>query len=149
MTSNERCTVVLAFARTLFTNGQATQQTVDATERFSRIMGLRANLLAHWGELELQFDAPEGTRIIRSSASPLGVDMHRVASTMRVMDDVESGRIAHDAAMKVIEVISRAPPAPTWLFAFAARVGAARAISAVISARVWRPGARRAPPRPF
>ena len=124
MTSNERCTVVLAFARTLFTNGQATQQTVDATERFSRIMGLRANLLAHWGELELQFDAPEGTRIIRSSASPLGVDMHRVASTMRVMDDVESGRIAHDAAMKVIEVISRAPPAPTWLFAFAAALGA-------------------------
>jgi uncharacterized membrane protein YjjP (DUF1212 family) len=124
MTSDERCTVVLAFARTLFVNGQATQQTMDATERFSRIMGLRANLLARWGELELQFDAREGTRIIRSSASPFGVDMHRVASTMRVMGDVESGRLVPEAAMKVIDVISRAAPAPTWLFAFAAALGA-------------------------
>jgi uncharacterized membrane protein YjjB (DUF3815 family) len=50
--------------------------------------------------------------------------MDRVASTMRAIEDVESGRLAPDAAMKAIGVISRAPPAPTWLFAFAAAAGA-------------------------
>jgi uncharacterized membrane protein YjjB (DUF3815 family) len=43
---------------------------------------------------------------------------------MRAIDDVESGRLAPDAAMKAIGVISRAPPAPTWLFALAAAAGA-------------------------
>ena len=40
------------------------------------------------------------------------------------MEDVEAGRLAPDAAMKAIGVISRAPPAPTWLFALAAAAGA-------------------------
>ena len=43
MTSDERCNLVLAFARTLFVNGQATDQTVAAAERLGRALGLRAN----------------------------------------------------------------------------------------------------------
>jgi uncharacterized membrane protein YjjP (DUF1212 family) len=124
MTSDERCTLVLTFARTLFANGQATQQTVDATKRFGHAMGLRASLLPRWGELELQVDTPEGARIVRASANPTGVDMHRVAATMRVMDGVASGRLAADAAAQMIDVIARTPPAPTWLFALAAALGA-------------------------
>jgi uncharacterized membrane protein YjjB (DUF3815 family) len=50
--------------------------------------------------------------------------MDRVASTMRAIEEVESGRLKPDAAMKAIGVISRAPPAPTWLFALAAAAGA-------------------------
>jgi uncharacterized membrane protein YjjP (DUF1212 family) len=50
--------------------------------------------------------------------------MDRVASTMSAIEDVESGRLKPDAARKAIGVISRAPPAPTWLFAFAAAAGA-------------------------
>jgi uncharacterized membrane protein YjjB (DUF3815 family) len=50
--------------------------------------------------------------------------MDRVASTMRAIEDVESGRLAPDAAMKAISVIARAPSAPTWLFALAAAAGA-------------------------
>jgi uncharacterized membrane protein YjjP (DUF1212 family) len=40
MTSDERCNLVLTFARTLFVNGQATEQTVTAAERLARALGL-------------------------------------------------------------------------------------------------------------
>jgi uncharacterized membrane protein YjjB (DUF3815 family) len=50
--------------------------------------------------------------------------MERVVSTMRAIEDVESGRLTPDAAVKTISAISRAPPAPTWLFALAAASGA-------------------------
>ena len=123
MTSDERCKLVLAFARTLFVNGQATDQTVAAAERLGRALGLRVNLMARWGELQLQSDG-EATPLAQVPADPAGVDMDRVASTMRAIEDVESGRLAPDAAMKAIGVISRAPPAPTWLFALAAAAGA-------------------------
>jgi uncharacterized membrane protein YjjP (DUF1212 family) len=123
MTSDERCKLVLAFARTLFVNGQATDQTVAAAERLGRALGLRVNLMARWGELQLQSDG-EATALAQMPADPAGVDMDRVASTMRAIEEVESGRLAPDAAMKAIGVISRAPPAPTWLFALAAAAGA-------------------------
>jgi hypothetical protein len=56
MTSDERCNLVLAFARTLFVNGQATDQMAAAAERLGRALGLHANLMARWGELQLQSD---------------------------------------------------------------------------------------------
>jgi uncharacterized membrane protein YjjP (DUF1212 family) len=123
MTSDERCNLVLTFARTLFINGQATDQTVAAATRLGRTLGLRANVMARWGELQLQSDS-KTTPFAQVPADPAGVDMDRVASTMRAIEDVGSGRLTPDAAMKAIRVISRAPPAPTWLFALAAAAGA-------------------------
>jgi uncharacterized membrane protein YjjP (DUF1212 family) len=123
MISDERCNLVLTSARTLFVNGQATDQTVAAAERLGRALDLHATVTARWGELQLQSDR-EATPFCQVPADPAGVDMDRVASTMRAIEDVESGRLAPDAAMKAIGVISRAPPAPTWLFAFAAAAGA-------------------------
>jgi uncharacterized membrane protein YjjP (DUF1212 family) len=121
MTADDRCNLVLTFARTLFMNGQATDQTVAAAERLAHTLGLRANLMARWGELQLQSGGKDATLL---PADPAGVDMDRVVSTMRLIGDVESGRLAPDAAMKAIGAISRAPPAPTWLFALAAAAGA-------------------------
>src|SRR5258707_4344609 len=79
--------------------------------------------MARWGELQFQSDS-ETTPFCQAPAHPAGVDMDRVALTMRAIEEVESGRLASDAAMKAIGVISRAPPAPTWLFAFGAAAGA-------------------------
>jgi uncharacterized membrane protein YjjP (DUF1212 family) len=132
MMSDERCNLVLAFARTLFINGQATDQVVAAAERLARALGLRANLMARWGELQLQSDS-EATPFCQVPADPAGVDMDRVVSTMRALEDVEAGRLAPDAAMKAIGVISRAPPAPIWLFALAAGAGAV-ALSVIFGA---------------
>ena len=123
MISDERCNLILTFARTLFVNGQATDQTLAAAERLGRALDLRATVMARWGELQLQSDS-EATPFCREPADPAGVEMDRVASTMRAIEDVESERLAPDAAMKAIGVISRVPPAPTWLFAFAAAAGA-------------------------
>src|SRR3984893_17991460 len=123
MISDERCNLVLTFARTLFVNGQATDQTVAAAERLGRALDLHATVMARWGEVQLHSDSA-ATPFCRIPADPAGMDMDRVASTMRAIEDVESGRLAPDAAMKAIGVISRAPPAPTWLFAFAAAAGA-------------------------
>jgi uncharacterized membrane protein YjjP (DUF1212 family) len=64
MTSYERCNLVLTFARMLFINGQATDQTVATSERLARALGLRAKVLARWGELQLQSDSQEATRFI-------------------------------------------------------------------------------------
>jgi uncharacterized membrane protein YjjP (DUF1212 family) len=124
MTSDERCNLVLAVARTLFVNGQATDQTEAAAERLGRALGLRANVMARWGELQLQSDSKDATLYSQVPADPAGVDMDRVASAMQAIEDVESGRLTPDAAMKEIGVISRAPPASTWLFALAAAAGA-------------------------
>ena len=124
MASKEACDLVLTFARTLFSNGQATDQTVDAAERLGRALGLRPKLTARWGELQLQPDSKDTTPISQVAADPAGVDMDRVASTMRAIEDVESGRLAPDAATQAISVIAQAPPAPAWLFALAAAAGA-------------------------
>ncbi len=123
MISDERCNLVLTFARTLFVNGQATDQAVAAAERLGRALGLRANVMARWGELQLLSDS-ETTPFCEAPSDPAGVDMDRVASTMRAIEEVESGRLKPDVATKAIGVISRAPPAPNWLFALAAAAGA-------------------------
>jgi uncharacterized membrane protein YjjP (DUF1212 family) len=122
MTSDERGGLVLAYARTLFINGQATDQTVDAAERLGRALGLTGKILARWGELQLQTDGRDG--ILQVAADPAGVDMDRVASTMRAIEDIEAGRLTPEAGSKLIDAISRKPPAPTWLFALAAAAGA-------------------------
>jgi hypothetical protein len=46
--------LVLALARVLFINGQATEQTTAAAERLGRGLGLRVKLMQRWGELQLQ-----------------------------------------------------------------------------------------------
>jgi len=79
--------------------------------------------MARWGELQLLSDS-ETTPFCEAPSDPAGVDMDRVASTMRAIEEVESGRLKPDVATKAIGVISRAPPAPTWLFALAAAAGA-------------------------
>jgi uncharacterized membrane protein YjjP (DUF1212 family) len=122
--SLERSKLVLAFAHVLFANGQATDQTVDAAQRLGRALGLRAKIIPRWGELELQAEDKDAELSLQIAADPTGVDMDRVNSTMRAVEDVEAGRLAPAAASKAIAAIAEAPPAPTWLFPLAAAAGA-------------------------
>src|SRR5262245_34090804 len=55
MTSEQRSSLLLAFARVLYVNGQATEQTVAAAEQLGRILGLHAKVMPRWGELQLQW----------------------------------------------------------------------------------------------
>src|SRR5216684_7347165 len=124
MTLEEHSNLVLACARVLYVNGQATDQVLEAATRLGDILGLRAEIMPRWGELQLQVEAGDARVVSAAAADPTGVDMDRVASTMRVIDEIGAGRLAPDAAVEAIGAISRAPPAPTWLFTLAAAAGA-------------------------
>ncbi|WP_353072641.1 threonine/serine ThrE exporter family protein [Tunturiibacter gelidoferens] len=124
MNFEKRSDLVLAFARVLFVNGQSTQQTLDAAARVGDIVGQHGKIFARWGELQLQAKAGDVGLLTAVAADPTGVDMDRVVSTMRAIEDLSAGRLALDDATEAIRTISQAPPAPTWLFTLAAAAGA-------------------------
>jgi uncharacterized membrane protein YjjP (DUF1212 family) len=124
MTLEERSNLILAFARVLYVNGQATDQTLDAAVQLGDSIGLRAELLPRWGELQLQVEDNDARLISAVAADPAGVDMDRVASTMRAIGELSAGRLDPVAAMEAPNKISKTPPAPTWLFTLAAGAGA-------------------------
>ena len=109
----------------LHVNGQSTDDTLAATERLAHDLGLRAKVILQWGVLELQVGERGSIVAALAAADPMGVDMDRVASAMRAIDEVDAGRFAPPAARKAIGTIAHAPPTPTWLFTLAAAAGAA------------------------
>ena len=91
MTSEQRSSLVLAFARVLYVNGQATEQTVAAAEQLGRILGLQAKVMPRWGELQLRSDDENGRVISEVAADPTGVDMDHVASAARAISSSVRG----------------------------------------------------------
>jgi uncharacterized membrane protein YjjP (DUF1212 family) len=126
MTLADRADLVLAVARVQYVNGQSTDQVLGSAERLGHTLGLRAEILPRWGELQLKAqDIASGTRPISAvTADPTGVAMSRVASSMRTIEDLAAGRLTPAAAKEAIRAISQAPLAPTWLFTLAAAAGA-------------------------
>jgi uncharacterized membrane protein YjjP (DUF1212 family) len=121
--SQTRSDLVLAFARVLHVNGESTDDTLAAAERLADHLDLRARIIPRWGELKIQ-SADDGLVSV-GAAEPTGIDMDRVASAVRAIDQITAGRLTPPAAMEAIRAISHAPPAPTWLFTVAAAAGAA------------------------
>src|SRR5712664_3406598 len=117
--------LVLACAHVLHTNGQSTHETVQAAERLGTQLGLRATMIAHWEELELQAADGTGSQVSFERGSPTGMNMDRVASAMSAIENCAVGRTPIGAALENIKTIAHAPPAPTWLFTVAAAAGAA------------------------
>ena len=124
MTTEEHSELILAFARVLYVNGQATDQVVAVTRRLGNKLGIRAELLPRWGELQLRAEGSATAPAAYVAADPVGVDMDRVVSTMQAVADIEAGRLSLEDARKRIDIIAKAPPAPAWLFALAAGAGA-------------------------
>src|SRR6267143_3867102 len=134
MTLEERSDLVLTFAEVLHANGQSTDETLAAAERLGDDLDLRASIIPRWGELQLQAEDGSARLVSVGAADPTGVDMDRVASAMRAIDEVGAGRLVPPGAMEAISTISHAPPAPTWLFTLAAAAGAA-ALSVLFGVR--------------
>ena len=124
MTLQENCSFILTFARVLYVNGQSTEQTVAATEQLARTLGLRARVMPRWGQLQLEIEGHDGRDCLQVAADPTGINMQRVAAATSAIGSVEAGRLAPDSAMTAVRAIAKAPPAPNWLFALAAAVGA-------------------------
>jgi uncharacterized membrane protein YjjP (DUF1212 family) len=124
MSGEERSELILAFAKVLYVNGQATEQVVAAVQRLGNKLGVRAELLPRWGELQLRVESDGGTPTSYVAADPTGVDMDRVVSAMQAVADIEARRLSCEEARKRIDAIAKAPPAPAWFFALAAAAGA-------------------------
>ena len=124
MTLEERSNLVLALARVLYANGQSTDQTLAQARRFGRCLELSAAIIPRWGELQLEAQEGDARVISAVAVNPTGVDMGRVASMIRLIEDLCAGRLAPAGAREVIGTISQAPPASTWLFTLAAAAGA-------------------------
>jgi uncharacterized membrane protein YjjB (DUF3815 family) len=107
----------------LYINGESTHQTVGAAERLSNCLGFRATIFPRWGELEVQTEDSGGKFFSAIEATPSGVDMDRVASALRTVEEFCDG-LAPVNAMQIVGRIAEAPPAPAWLFTLAAAVGA-------------------------
>ena len=124
MTNEERSELILAFARVLFVNGQATDQVIAASQRLGKKLSISAEVLPRWGELQLGAEGGVATPTSYVAADPAGVDMDRVVSATQTVADIEAGRLSPAEAGKQISNIAKAPPSPTWLFALAAAIGA-------------------------
>src|SRR5215470_2733747 len=124
MTREERLNLILTFARVLYINGEFTQKTLDITERMCISLGFRTTIFLLWGELEVQTEDTNGKLVSVIEAVPSGVDMDRVASTLKTARDLCNGRLVMADAMEALNRIAKAPPSPTWLFTLAAAMGA-------------------------
>jgi uncharacterized membrane protein YjjP (DUF1212 family) len=124
MTVQERSELVLSAAQVLFVNGQSTDRTIAAVGSFARALGLQAQIIPRWGELYLHAQDGHATRNFTLSAAPTGVNMTRVTSAMRLIEDPRTARLHPAAAKDAINAIAQLPPAPAWLFTLAAAAGA-------------------------
>jgi len=108
MIANTRADLILGLARVLYVNGQATDQMLAAAERLGHALRIRITINPRWGELQLRCEDDEGSiQTLELTADPTGVDMDRVAAAMRVVEDVEAGRLAPNSATRVVEKILR------------------------------------------
>ena len=124
MTREEYSNLILAFARVLYINGESTDKTLSVAHRLGECLGLRTTIFLYWGKLEVQSEDTDGRFISAIDAAPSGVDMDRVALTLRTIEELCDGRLAPANAMEAVSRIAQRPPAPTWLFTLAAAVGA-------------------------
>ena len=138
MNLEERSNLVLALARVLYVNGQATDQIIAATARLGSALGMRVSLALRWGELRLKAGEGSERRTSQIEADPAGVDMDRVVAAMRAVQDVEARRLGVDALPNAMALISVRPPAPTWLFTLAA-ASAAVALAVIFGIQHWPP----------
>jgi uncharacterized membrane protein YjjP (DUF1212 family) len=121
MTLGERSGLVLDLAKVLYVNGQSTDQTLAAVDRFGRALGLEVSLLPRWGELQLEARG-NGIKVVSNAAAdPSGVAMNRVALATAALD---SGKLNSAQAKEILSAAAHAPLATTWLFSLAAAFGA-------------------------
>src|SRR5215813_12773458 len=107
----KRSNLVLSVARVLHVNGQSTGETVAAAERLGNKLDIRTNIIPRWGELELQTTDGSGRFVSVAAANPTGVDMGRVASAMRAIEKIGTGRLPLAEVAETINAIAHAPPA--------------------------------------
>src|SRR5262249_25615154 len=114
MNGQDRAKLVLSFAQVPHVNGQSTKKTVEAAERLSNTLGLHAEIIPRWGELQLHARNQNAELVSVTAADPIGVDMARVVSPLRAAEDLDAGLLAPSALRTALPTTSPTPPAPPW-----------------------------------
>src|SRR5437773_857688 len=96
--------------RVLFINGETTRRIVLGLERLGRALGVNVTVSARWGEVMLRIDDPAGPRLHWIAATPVGVDMHKVAAANDLIDRFCKNAIGFDDAHKELATIRHLPP---------------------------------------
>ena len=98
---------------------------MTAVERLAEVLGRRATIIPHWGELIIFFPQETSAHNAIVTVTPTGIDTGKVAATIGAIDDVCEGRIDRDAALTTLEAVARRPPVSLPRFALLAAAGAA------------------------
>jgi uncharacterized membrane protein YjjP (DUF1212 family) len=125
-----------AAARLLFTDGETTRRTVLAVERLGQALGIEVAVSPRWGEVVLRFADPAGSRLEWIPATPLGVDMRKIAETNALIDRFCSKSIGFDDARAALAAIPRLPPVSLARFVLLTAAGAA-ALGVIFGAGQW------------
>ena len=123
--SAEELALISLSARLLFENGQSTEKVVSALDQLSDALGFRVTVFPRWGDLTIRTSDGNGSRQEILAAAPVGVDMHKVAATIGVIDDVCNGHLDVGPARSALEAAARFPPVSITRFALLAAAGAA------------------------
>ena len=115
---------MLKFAKVLVDNAETTGEAVAASERLAKNLGLEAQVIPGWRDIELTATDGKESLVSVTRANPTGDDMDRVVSTMNVIDGANSGQRSLAQLQQAIDRISHAPPVATWIFAIGAAGGA-------------------------
>src|SRR5262249_62182638 len=112
MTLQERAELMLGFARTLYVNGQSTDETVVAAERLGQVLDLRAWIIPRWGELQLQGRDRDGGLMSVTAADPTRGGKDRGAPAMCAPDAGRARRPPPPAPPGASGASSPRPPGP-------------------------------------
>src|SRR6266853_2098202 len=123
--SAQELALISLSARLLFENGQSTEKVVAAIDQFAEALGFRATVFPGWGNLTIRVNDDSGSRYEIIAATPIGVDMRKVAATSGVIDDFCKGCLDAEAARSSLDAVVRFPPVSVTRFALLAAAGAA------------------------
>ncbi|HYZ22128.1 MAG TPA: threonine/serine exporter family protein, partial [Rhodopila sp.] len=106
----------------LLANGQTTERAVATVEHLGRTFGTEVSLILGWDHTWLRTGATGSWEPI--PATPVGIDMQKVAATMRLVDSVCAGQTSPDSAASALAAIEALSPVGLLRFAIMAACGA-------------------------
>jgi len=114
---------VMKAAVLLQESGQSTSMTLTAVDRLNAGLGIRSSLVPSWTSLMLtsgRADVP--VRV--ASVSPVGINMRRVATAMRIIDRAEDGPLDRDVVDRQLDAARALKPSNDVVFTIACATGA-------------------------
>ncbi len=116
---------ILRAAILLHDSGQSTAMTLTAVRRLSRGLGQPAEIIPGWSTLTVYDPRTGGANAVTGQTRPIAVNMRRVATVMRAVDDAGRRSVDRREIEQVLDDAARLPPSSTLAFVMACGLGAA------------------------